>query len=262
MSGTVDFNADAAKAIERVYKTPDVSAQRAKVLEALSLKQGERALDIGIGPGLLAYDMAATVGDKGLVAGIDLSDPMIEMTAARCADFQHVEFKNADATQLPFDDASFNAAVSTQVYEYVADMDKALADVCRVLKPGGRLVILDTAWDSVTLNVADRDLNERIFKAWEEHLVHPNLPVYLGPMLERNGFQIVRTEIIPMFSPSYHRNNYSSGILMMIGNFVKGRQGLTEDDVKRWTEDQMAKAESGDFFFSLNRYLFSAVKVG
>jgi ubiquinone/menaquinone biosynthesis C-methylase UbiE len=85
------------------------------VLDTLSLATAERAIDVGSGPGLLAYDMAAVVGPEGRVCGIDLSEAML--ARKRCASQPWAEFKTADATRLPFATGSFDAAVSTQVYE-------------------------------------------------------------------------------------------------------------------------------------------------
>ena len=62
---------------------------------------------------------------------------MLALSKARCADHPWVAFLAADATRLPFPDGDFEAAVSTQVYEYVADLTTALAELHRVLRPGG-----------------------------------------------------------------------------------------------------------------------------
>jgi arsenite methyltransferase len=59
------------------------------------------------------------------------------------------QYAEGDALAMPFPDASFDAAASTQVYEYVEDMAAALAEARRVLRPGGRLLVLDTDWDSI-----------------------------------------------------------------------------------------------------------------
>lgn len=256
----IDFDGDAAKSIERVYQTPDVVGQRVKVLTELSLRQGESVLDIGVGPGLLAYDMALTVGESGHVAGIDIADAMIAMTAARCEGLAQTTFKAGEATALPFDDASFDAVVSTQVYEYVPDMDKAAAEAFRVLKPGGRLVVIDTAWDSLVVETSDRALTQRVCEVWDEHLAHPNLPASLGPILRGAGFDMARVDTFPMFSPHYHTHSYAAGMIRMIANFVSGRSGISEDEAKAWLDDLLARGDRGDFFFSLNRYLFSAIR--
>ncbi|HBM89723.1 MAG TPA: methyltransferase type 11, partial [Rhodobiaceae bacterium] len=158
MSGKIDFDAKAAKAVEAMYQTPDVVGQRIAVLEALGLAAYERVLDIGSGPGLLAEDAAKMVGPEGRVLGVDVSDAMVTMARTRCAALPQAEFITCDATKLEAADGSFDAAVSTQVYEYVDDVDKALTELHRVLKPHGRAVILDTDWDSIVWHASDAEL--------------------------------------------------------------------------------------------------------
>jgi arsenite methyltransferase len=143
MSGGLQFDEETSRKVESLYMTPDVVAQRRQVLKALALKEGERVLDIGSGPGLLAYDMAASVSRNGRVCGIDVSEDMLTMSRKRCADQPWTEFQRADATNLPYPDDSFDAAVSTQVYEYVVDIPGALAELYRVARPGGRAVVMD-----------------------------------------------------------------------------------------------------------------------
>src|SRR5271166_4907412 len=113
MSSGLQFDEATSRKVEALYLTPDVVAQRCQVLKALELKQGEQVLDIGSGPGLLAYDIAASV--VGRVCGIDISEDMLTMSRRRCTDQPWTEFQRADATKLPYPDDSFDAAVSTQV---------------------------------------------------------------------------------------------------------------------------------------------------
>ena len=80
--------------------------------------------------------------------------------------------------------------MSTQVYEYVADIPRAFTELRRVLRTGGRAVVLDTDWDSVVWHVADRELHRQVMAAWEEHLVHPHLPAVLPGLLRRAGFRV------------------------------------------------------------------------
>src|SRR5438552_3165297 len=105
-----------------------------------------------VGPGLLANEMATLVGSNGHVCGIDISEDMLTMSRKRCADQSWTEFKKADATNLPFPDQTFDAAVSTQVYEYAADIPHALAELYRVTRHGGRVVILDSDYRSLIIH--------------------------------------------------------------------------------------------------------------
>jgi ubiquinone/menaquinone biosynthesis C-methylase UbiE len=151
VSGT-KFDEETSRKVEAVYLTPEVVAQRRQVLEALKPDAGERVLDIGAGPGLLAYDIAAAVGRTGHVRAIDASGAMVAMSSKRCAGQPWAEFRTADASQLPYSDDSFDAAVSTQVYEYVPDVPAALRELHRILRSGGRAVIMDTDYGSLVGN--------------------------------------------------------------------------------------------------------------
>lgn len=145
MSATLQFDEDASRRVERIYTTPDVIQQRQAILRALALQPGERVIDIGSGPGLLACEMAAAVGTGGRICGVDVSENMLALARARRppAGSGTVEYQEAGAPTLPYADASFDVAVCTQVYEYVDDVPAALLELRRVLRPGGRALVRD-----------------------------------------------------------------------------------------------------------------------
>src|SRR3990167_4524013 len=150
--------------------TPDVVAQRARVIDLLAPTPGERLLDVGIGPGLLALDLARLVGESGRLVGLDLAPAMVAAAADRLAGVGHAEVRIGDAADLDLPDGAFDAAVSTQVYEYVDDMPRALAELHRVLRPGGRAVILDTDWRSLVWHSSDTARMDRMLACWDDHL--------------------------------------------------------------------------------------------
>jgi ubiquinone/menaquinone biosynthesis C-methylase UbiE len=230
------------------------------VRAALDLKAGEDVLDIGSGPGLLACEMAADVGPGGSVHGVDPSDSMLAIGRSRelAAGSAPLTFTAGDACTLPFPDGSFDAAVATQVYEYVADMPAALAEARRVLRPGGRLLILDTDWDSLVWHSSDRERMQRLLVVWDKHLVDPYLPRHLNRLLEDAGFTVTDRAVIPLLNAGYDPNTFSAGMIGFISAFVTGRDGLTESDVAAWADDLIALGD--DYFFSLNRYQFVAVR--
>ena len=256
------FDERAARGIEKIYGTPDVVAQRARFVQLLAPKPGERILDVGMGPGFFTYDLLPIVGERGLVAGVDSSEVMVELAKGRCAGRGPSDFRLAGATQLPFPDASFDAVTAAQVYEYVPDMEKALAEVRRVLRPGGRVFILDTDWDSVVWNTAEPARMRRVLDAWDDHLHDPHLPAKLGALLGDAGFAVTHVEVIPIVNTALHPHCYSHGILAMIAGYAPGHRGVAKEEAEAWALELRQLAARGAYFFSVNRYAFGAVKTG
>ena len=254
----MQFDEEASRAVEAAYLTPDVVEQRRVIGEVLAAQPGERILDIGSGPGLLALELAAAVGPDGAVSGLDPSDAMLAIAARRQSPDVPVEFARGDANTLPYEDGSFDAAVSTQVYEYVADMDGALAEAYRVLKPGGRLLVLDTDWGSIVWRTAEPERMRRVLDAWDAHLVDPHLPRRLGPLLRGAGFTIAHRSAVPLLNAGYAQQTYSGGLIGFIHSYLSGRNGFTAAELDEWRRELIDQGE--DFFFSLNRYVFVGVK--
>jgi SAM-dependent methyltransferase len=106
---------------------------------------GEAILDIGCGAGVDSLIAARMVGPSGSVRGIDLVPEMLNRAKenARLVRAENVEFMEGSAEELPFPDASFEVVISNGVFNLVVDKVKALEEVMRVLKPGGRFMIAD-----------------------------------------------------------------------------------------------------------------------
>jgi arsenite methyltransferase len=255
----LQFDEDAARHIRRVYSTPDVVQQRAEVLALLAVQPDERVLDVGSGPGFLVASLADAVGPGGSVRGLDPSAPMNAAARDLIKDRPWAGIDDGDALTLPYPDAAFDAVVSTQVYEYVADIPRAFAELRRVLRTGGRAVVLDTDWDSVVWHVADRERHRRVMAAWEEHLVHAHLPAALPRAFRRAGFRVTGRHLIPLFNPTYDQNTYSALTMETIARFVVGRQGVTQAVVDDWMSDLRERGADDSYLFSINRYCFVAV---
>ena len=255
----LEFDERGAKRLLAVYTTPDVAGQREAFLRVLAPRPGERILDVGCGPGFLASRIADEVGPSGAVHGIDVSDPLLAAARAHCARQPWVALQHGDAMQLQFGDASFDAVISTQVLEYVRDVDVALAGMRRVLRPGGRAVIVDTDWDSIVWHSRDPARMNRMLAAWERHAADVRLPRTLAGRLRRAGFDVRSQEVLPLLNPAYDPNTYSGQMIDLIAAFLVSKGGIEREEVARWAQDLKT---GGDYFFSLNRYLFAGTASG
>lgn len=108
----------------------------------------------------------------------DLSESMLALARRRRPPegAGEIRFVAGNACALPFAGEAFDAVVATQVHEYVQDIPAALGEAFRVLRPGGRLLVLDTDWGSMVWHSRDAERMRHVLAAWEEHLVDPHLP--------------------------------------------------------------------------------------
>lgn len=115
--------------------------------QALGLKPGDSVLDVCTGTGDLAAMLSDIVGRQGHVTGIDFSSEMLQVARQRFLDRSNVTWVQGDALALPFDDNRFDGAIISFGLRNVASVPQALAEMVRVVKPGGWVVNLDTASD-------------------------------------------------------------------------------------------------------------------
>lgn len=115
-----------------------------RLLMLSELKPGENVLDISCGTGLVTFPIAKAVGARGKITGIDLSEGMIEKATeeSRKKGFSNISFKHMDAEKLDLPDNSFDIAINSLGLMYYPNPDKAIAEMHRVIKTGGRATAL------------------------------------------------------------------------------------------------------------------------
>jgi demethylmenaquinone methyltransferase/2-methoxy-6-polyprenyl-1,4-benzoquinol methylase len=117
---------------------------RQRAAERTELKPGDAALDVCCGTGDMTLELARRVEPDGYVIGCDFSEPMLDLARKKAGgDFPSARFEWADALQLPYDAGRFDAVTVGFGIRNFADHDRGLREMARVLRPGGRLVILE-----------------------------------------------------------------------------------------------------------------------
>ena len=139
---------------------------RERAAERAKLEPGDSALDACCGTGDLAFELARRVGPQGSVIGSDFSERMLELARRKAADRTGapVRFEYGDALALAYDDHSFDAVTVGFGVRNLADLDRGVAELARVLKPGGRLVILE-------ITQPQRPPLSTFFSLWFDRLV-------------------------------------------------------------------------------------------
>lgn len=139
----------------RIYKR--------RTYELAGTARGRRILDLGCGTGQDAIALAHIVGKEGEVVGIDRSEAMIREARQRAAGLDlPVRFEVGDASALPFPDNHFDGCRADRVFQHLADPEAALAELVRVVRPGGSVVVTDPDYGSAMIDVSDIHLARRV----------------------------------------------------------------------------------------------------
>ena len=152
-------------------------------IEWLNIPPGGIALDVGCGPGNVTASLARAAGPDGLALGVDISEPMLAR-AVRAEAGPQIGFLRADAQRLSLRDETVDAVVSIAMLQLIPDPIAALAEMARVLRPGGRLaVMVPTAGRAASLLRKLPNAGAYLFGEDE-----------LGDILEDHSFVSVRTK--------------------------------------------------------------------
>ena len=134
---------------------------RQRAADLAALEPGGRALDVACGTGDLAVELARRVGPEGRIVGSDFSEAMLEQARRKSA---AVQWEWANALELPYPDDGFDAATVGFGARNFSDLDRGLAEMARVVRPGGRVVVLE-------ITTPQRPPLSTFFSVWFDRVV-------------------------------------------------------------------------------------------
>jgi ubiquinone/menaquinone biosynthesis C-methylase UbiE len=208
----------------------------------LQLSGRERVLDIGCGSGLLSQEVLRFLTKGGYMTGIDMSRPMLEICRRKLtsAGFRNFDIREGNSLALDFPDDSFDVIVSSNVLPFVDEQDKFIAEVRRVLRPGGRfgLISLHTEVYKEIYKVI-HDVRTSYPDLFGQKTVHEDIGVRLEGMmdhfrrLESNGLAVRRSYVMETVEPTtaqeyLERFNASTGEMYLAStpgdkkDFIRG----------------------------------------
>lgn len=257
----MNYEGNLARIQRALSQSHDLILRRATTLQALNLRVGECVLELGCGGGFAAAEAARFVGPSGRVVAVDLSQDQVAAAQSLCAEFSWVECLVADATSLPFEDDAFDAVFGNQILEYIADLDTALVETRRVLRSGGRFVVVATNWSSLVWHSDVPDRMERMLRAWETHAPFPDLPSILPAKLRQAGLQPLRQMSVPILNSSYHQSSFGYWGARLIHAFVVSQGVVPVAEADAWLGEFDALEQAGTFFLSSTPILTESIKI-
>jgi len=158
---------------------------RRRAVDLAELSPGGRALDVATGTGDLAFELAARVGPTGEVVGLDFAEKMLELARAKAATHPGVtvRFESGNALALTYPDDAFDAATVGFGARNFSDLDRGLAEMTRVVRPGGRVVVLE-------ITTPRRPPLSTFFDLWFDHMVPA-----LGRVVDSQAYSYLPTSV-------------------------------------------------------------------
>ena len=188
--------AEMAAGLEARGRTPAQARLRRRFLKFVPVRSGERVLEVGCGTGVVVRDLAALVGRRGEVVGVDASRRLLERARALCRETArrtHIALRVADGASLSFAANRFDAALAITVILHVADPLRVVREMVRVTRPGGRVGVQDQDFGVVAVTHPDRALTERIMRGVAERIYEePHSGRRLPGLLRAAGLVDVR----------------------------------------------------------------------
>lgn len=242
---------------ERILATPSEVAFREFVLEQLPVQPDDAVLSVGCGPGFETAALAEYVGEEGRITGVDVNGSVLAAAKDRCGHLPQVAYQQGDVTDLPVADDSHDLAVAKQVLLAVSDVEAALEELFRVVRPGGRVAV--TAGDprSLVMNEST-DRMRRANEIYRSEMGERRLGTRLKSMLPEAGFTV--EDVVP-------RAKHSTAITDQVEHGIEVQRGLLassdefdDAEIGRWEEDLRELDEAGEFLSASIAFLYVARK--
>lgn len=250
----------AVEEMDKMRSQGGIQAIKTRALRYLDLKAGEKVLDIGCGSGDDVRRIAECVSPGGRVVGIDSSRTMIEAAEKRTPTGRSdVRYLVKDVHNLEFEDSTFDGVWCERTLQHVNDPARVIQESRRVLSDGGRMVLIDSDWETFVINHPDRALTRKILNSFCDSIAHGWSGRSLLGLCSRAGFK--STEIFAETAFSSDFNLLFEG--MNFSGFLQElRTGgtLSEVELDRWSNDLKAADVNSTFFFAVTLFCVCARK--
>jgi ubiquinone/menaquinone biosynthesis C-methylase UbiE len=256
----VDTTVDPTFFVRFVDAANDMASVRAckRRMEALlQPRVGQRLLDLGCGTGDDARALARLVAPGGQVIGVDNSEAMLAEARRRAVGLSlSLEYRLGDAQRLDLSDQTFDGCRTERTFMHLEAPERALAEMTRVCRPGGKIVVFDFDWDTLLVDHSERWLTRRILDLMADSLRNGRIGRRLPGMFEEAGLAEISIAPHTVLMPWVFFQQLFGGTLSRAQE--QGR--LAEAEAVGWLEHLAAAAQTGRFFAALTGFIVAGRK--
>jgi SAM-dependent methyltransferase len=256
---------------EHGYVAPDYLAATARIAlgnkaqsyAQMQIEPGQRVLDVGCGIGVDVLALAQRVGAHGQVCGVDGDAEMVQQASARIAtgNITQATATQGSANQLPWPNDYFDATRSERMLQHLAQPEIALTEMVRVTRLGGRVVLLDTDWGSLSINAPNAELERRLvaFKP-EQALRNGFVGRQLVALAHSAGLRELHIEVLPMFATDYATARFACALDDLSARALQAGIASAQE-IADFAQSLATLDQLGGFFASVNMVLVAGTKV-
>lgn len=231
-----------------------------KTFEKMQLKPGDSVLEVGCGTGNDALLLANYVGETGKVTAVDRSQFMLNQAKERVKkSTTKFEFILANAEQLPFPDANFTAARVDRTLQHIAQPQKAIAEMARVVQSDGWVVAFEPDWETLVIGSEQRTITRALVNFWCDNFPSGWVGRYLFKYFRQAGLTDITVEPITICLTEFE---LADKILDLSRTVEKtAEQGITsQNELTSWLTTINQYDQAGDFFCAFTAFLVTGKK--
>lgn len=237
---------------------PGIRSLRHWAHEALAPQPGEAALDIGSGTGSEVLTFAERVGADGIAIGVEPDPTMLSAAERRALQTgSSAKFVPGDAYGLPFGNDTFDVALCERVFQHLTAPARAVGEIARVLKPGGRVVIMDSDWGTAIVHPGDRKVVQQVIDTMISSTTNPFSGRKLAGQLTQAGLVV---DDIGSHALIQDQRAGAGALVARVADMAVVRGSITEQQRDQLVADLEAGAASGDIHLSVTIFAVLAHK--
>lgn len=245
---------------ERAQALDQVQVNEALV-DALVPVAGERILEVGCGSGVLCRQVTPGVVPGGKMIGVDISPEFLRIAQRYAVNANLPEtilWSAGKAEVLPFQDASFDGVFAARLLLHVQDPQAVLKELVRVVRPGGRVVVMDWDFDTVAVDHSDRELSRRLLHWRCDHHGGNNWSGrQLWGLMAATGLRNVKA--MPVVSVAHYENDSLTLSLFKAAEVARDGGAIAPSEYDGWIEEIRSSLAAGNFFASIVYFIVTGI---